>query len=224
MVVANSLASWMSRPVEPPPSVMTISLGGSPGPRTGGLTTIGGRTVQAPTPVEPVRRAETPPAQKTPEMALPTQPSRPRPQVTRAPQDAVGRTPTTGEEPSEGPARAETQVRGQGFGLTTGGGGGTGVQLDVGDFCCPDYIAQMVRTIQMNWSSKQGIPGSIVMRFTITRAGTIVPESIQLERSSGFVVHEVAAQRALLQTRLPPLPGAYPNPTLGIHMTFEYSR
>jgi hypothetical protein len=62
------------------------------------------------------------------------------------------------------------------------------------------------------------------MKFTITRAGAIVPDSIQLERSSGFVAHEVAAKNALLKTRLAPLPAAYTNPALGIHMTFEYSR
>lgn len=222
------LATWMNRPVEAPPTVMTISLGGSVGPRTGGLTAIGGRTVQAPAPPEPVRRAETPPAPRTPEMTLPparpTRPARARPQVERAPREATGRTPTTGEVPTEGPARADTQVRGQGFGLTTGGGGGTGVQLDTGNFCCPEYIAQMVRTIQQNWSSKQGVAGSVVMRFTITRTGEIVPESVKLERASGFVVHEVAAQRALLATRLAPLPGGYPNPTLGIHMTFVFSQ
>jgi outer membrane biosynthesis protein TonB len=225
VIVVYALATWMNRPVEPAPTVMTISLGGSVGPRTGGLTSIGGRTVQAPRPVEPPRRAEAPPAEKTPEMALPSRrPAPPRPRVTQAPSDAVGRTPTTGEQPTQGPARAETQVRGQGFGLTTGGGAGTGVQLDVGNFCCPEYIADMVRTINANWSSNQGIAGEIVMRFTITRSGKIAPETIQVERSSGFVVHEVAAQRALLQTTLAPLPGAYPNPTLGIHMTFKYSR
>ncbi len=223
-LVVYSLAIWVNRPVEPAPTVMTISLGGSVGPRTGGMTAIGGRTVQAPTPAQPVRRAETAPAQKTPEMALPTRPARARPRVTRAPSDAVGRTPTTGDEPTQGPARAETQVRGQGFGLTTGGGGGTGVQLDVGNFCCPEYIAQMVRTIQQNWSSKQGVVGAVVMRFTIARPGTIVTDSIQLEQSSGFAAHEVEAKNALLRTRLTELPPAYPNPTLTVHMRFEYSR
>jgi hypothetical protein len=160
-------------------------------------------------------------------MTLPTrqpQRTRPQPPVQRAPREATSRTPTTGPEPQEGPARAETQVRGQGFGLTTGGGGGSGVQLDVGNFCCPEYIAQMVRTIQGNWSSRQGVAGSIVMQFTILRSGMIDPQSIRLERSSGFLVHELAAQRALLQTTLPPLPNAYPNPSLGVHLTFEYSR
>src|SRR5215217_5969333 len=65
-------ASWRGAVDEGPRTVMTISLGGAPGPRNGGLTTMGGRTVQAPPPVEPVRKVETPPAPKTPEMALPT--------------------------------------------------------------------------------------------------------------------------------------------------------
>jgi hypothetical protein len=226
--VLMALTAWLNRPVAPPPVVMTISLGGSPGPRTGGLTSIGGRTVEAPppTPTEPVRRAETPPAPKTPAMTLPTtRPTRPpRPRVTQGPAESTGRTPATAQEPSQGPARADTQVRGQGFGLTTGGGAGSGVQLDVGNFCCPEYIADMVRTIQQNWSSKQDVAGSVVMHFTITRNGMILPESIQLEQSSGFQLHELASRRALLQTMLAPLPSAYPNPTLGVRMTFTYQR
>ena len=41
-------ASWRGAVDEGPHTVMTISLGGAPGPRNGGLTTMGGRTVQAP--------------------------------------------------------------------------------------------------------------------------------------------------------------------------------
>ena len=41
-------ASWRGQMDEGPKTVMTISLGGAPGPRNGGLTTMGGRTVQAP--------------------------------------------------------------------------------------------------------------------------------------------------------------------------------
>jgi hypothetical protein len=47
---------------------------------------------------------------------------------------------------------------------------------------------------------------------------------VQVEQSSGFLAHELTAQRALLLTRLPELPIQYPNPSLGIHMTFEYQR
>jgi TonB family protein len=169
-----------------------------------------------------VKRAETPPAPKTPEMALPAKNARPRPpQKEEAPKDAAARTPATGE-PQQGSTRVDTGARGQGFGLTTAGGGGTGVQLDVANFCCPEYLSQMIALIQRSWQSNAGVAGSIVMKFTITRNGTI--ENVQVERPSGFQVHELASQRALLLTRLPELPIQFPNPTLTVHMTFEYQR
>jgi TonB family protein len=214
-------ASWRGAVDEGPRTVMTISLGGAAGPRNGGLTTMGGRTVQAPPP-EPVKRVESPPAAKTPEMALPTKNARQmKPQTQEAPKEATARTPSTGQ-PQEGSTRVDTGARGQGFGLTSGGGAGTSVQLDVANFCCPEYLSQMVTLIQRNWQSNQGIAGSVIMKFTITRAGTI--ENVQVERSSGFLAHELTAQRALLLTRLPELPIQFPNPTLTIHMTFEYQR
>jgi outer membrane biosynthesis protein TonB len=215
-------ASWRGAVDEGPRTVMTISLGGAPGPRNGGLTTMGGRTVQAPPP-EPVKKAvDTPPAPKTPEMALPTKNARVVKQQPReAPKDATARTPATGE-PQEGSTRVNTGARGQGFGLTSGGGGGTGVTVDTANFCCPEYLSQMVTVIQRNWQSNQGVAGKIVMKFTITRAGTI--ENVQVEQPSGFLAHELAAQRALLLTRLPELPLQYPNSTLGVHMIFEYQR
>jgi TonB family protein len=215
-------ARWRGDIDEGPKTVMTISLGGAPGPRNGGLTTMGGRTVQAPTPVEPVRKVETPPAAKTPEMALPTKNARPaKPQPQQAPKDATARTPSTGQ-PQEGSTRVDTGARGQGFGLTSGGGGGTGVQVDFANFCCPEYLSQMIALIQRNWQSNQGSAGSVIMKFTITRAGTI--ENVQVEQSSGFLAHELTAQRALLLTRLPELPIQFPNPTLTVHMRFEYQR
>ena len=215
-------ASWRGQMDEGPKTVMTISLGGAPGPRDGGLTTMGGRTVQAPPPVEPVRKVEAPPVPKTPEMTLPTKNARPaKPQPRQAPKDAAARTPSTGQ-PQEGSTRVDTGARGQGFGLTSGGGGGTGVQVDFANFCCPEYLSQMITLIQRNWQSNQGSAGSVMMKFTITRAGTI--ENVQVEQSSGFLAHELAAQRALLLTRLPELPIQFPNPTLTVHMRFEYSR
>jgi periplasmic protein TonB len=215
-------ASWRGAVDEGPRTVMTISLGGAPGPRNGGLTTMGGRTVQAPPP-EPVKKiVETPPAPKTPEMALPTKNARQvKPQPREAPKEATARTPSAGQ-PQEGSTRVDTGARGQGFGLTSGGGGGTGVTVDTANFCCPEYLAQMTTLIQNNWQSKQGVAGSVIMKFTITRAGAI--ENVLVEQPSGFQVHELASQRALLLTRLPELPIQYPNPTLTVHMRFEYQR
>ena len=214
--------SWRGRSDEGPRTVMTISLGGAPGPRNGGLTTEGGRTVQAPPPAEPVRRVETPPAPKTPEMTLPTKnPRIAKPQPKEAPKEAVARTPSAGQ-PQEGSTRVDTGARGKGFGLTAGGGGGTSAQVDVANFCCPDYLAQMISLIQRNWDSNQAIAGAVVMKFTITRNGTV--ENVQVEQSSGFQIHEMTAQRALLLTRLPELPLQFPNSTLTVHMRFEYQR
>jgi TonB family protein len=209
---------------ETPRTVMTISLGGVAGPRTGGMTQMGGRAVQAPTPPEPVRRAETAPAPTRPAMTLPDPKARTRPQPKpdQAPKEATGRTPTTGDEPRQGSARAETGARGQGFGLSSGGGGGTGVQLDVGNFCCPEYLEQMVTLIQRNWNQNQGVVGATVIKFTIQRDGTILMP--QVEKSSGFYALDNAAQRAVLLAKLPPLPAPYPNATLGLHVTFDYHR
>jgi TonB family protein len=195
---------------EPPRTVMTISLGGAPGPRAGGMTPTAGRAVPEPPP-EPAKPVEAPPPPVAPKMALPNARTRPRPQ----PQKAE-------EEPRPGSTRTETGARGQGFGLTTGGGGGTGVQLDVANFCCPEYLEQMVALIQRNWQQNQGVSGATVMKFTITRVGSI--EGVAVERPSGFVALDYAAQRALLLTRLPELPPQYPNPNLTLHVTFQYQR
>src|ERR1043166_2764955 len=55
-------ASWRGAVDEGPRTVMTISLGGAPGPRNGGLTTMGGRTVQAPPPEHAKKGVEVPAA------------------------------------------------------------------------------------------------------------------------------------------------------------------
>ena len=130
--------------------------------------------------------------------------------------------PVEKEAPQPGVTRTETGARGQGFGLATGGAGGSGVQLDVANFCCPEYIEQMVTLIQRNWQSSQGVTGSTVMKFTINRVGSI--QGVMVERPSGFLALDLAAERALLITRLPELPPQFPNPTLTVHLTFEYQR
>jgi TonB family protein len=196
---------------EEPRTVMMISLAGAPGPRAGGMTPMGGRAISEPEPAP--RRAIPPPPPKP--RATPVPAAR-RPQPKPAPK------PAPEEEPQPGVTRTETGARGQGFGLATGGSGGTGVQLDVATFCCPEYIEQMVTLIQRNWQSNQGVSGSTVMKFTITRSGSI--EGVIIERPSGLLALDLAAERALLLTRLPELPLQFPNPTLTVHLTFEYRR
>ena len=224
-IVVTALIMFMpAQDTTPPPrTIMTISLGGAPGPRTGGMTQMGSRPVQAPPPEEPVRRAETAPAPTPPAMTLPDPKARTRQEIAKpkqAPPDATSKTATTGAQPNEGTAPSSTQVRGQGFGLSSAGGTGGPVTLDVQNFCCPEYIDRMVDLVRLNWNQNQRIVGVTGMKFTITRNGTL--EAIQLEKSSGFAVLDDAAARALRNTKLPMLPQKFPNPTLTVHMEFEY--
>jgi TonB family protein len=213
-----------------PKTVMVISLSGAgEGPPNGGITAAAAQPVQAQVPPteaakrEPVR----PPAAKTPEMVMPAaKPSArasktPAPVVTEAPADARGRVPTRGAQPTPGNAVAYTGARGQGFGLSTGGGPGTGSTLDVADFCCPDYIATMVTRIRSAWQSNQGTTGETIVKFTVQRDGRLTDYSI--EKSSGTSVLDLTALRAVATTRtLNPLPSQFPNPTLTVHLNFQY--
>ncbi len=215
----------------PPKSVMTITLdGGNGGPANGGLTSIGGRAVQAETPEVPKRpEPVTRPAEKTPEMTVPIPTKTPAkavkaaPTVKQAPEQAKGRTPTKGLEAREGSALAETGARGLGFGLSTSGGMGSGSRLDVDNFCCPDYIVLMVEKIRSNWDSRAEAAGHVLIKYTIQRDGTIA--SPEIEKPSGYTALDINALRAVVGTRqLPPLPAAFPNPILPVHLDFEYKR
>ena len=219
-------AGWTPHTRAPQP-VMTITLGsGAPGPQTGGMTQLGGRSVQTVTPPENKRDVVTPPSPKAPEMTLPSNKpplkASPAP-VTQAPDSAAGRTPSSGAEVTPGTANVDTGIRGQGFGLSTSGGGGTGVRLDVVDFCCPDYIDLMSQRIRQNWDSRAETASEVVVFFTIQRDGTL--SDVKVEKSSGSDQLDIRAQRSIVTTRqLPPLPAAFPNPTLPVHLTFLYLR
>jgi TonB family protein len=219
----------LGRPASNPRNVMTISISGAgEGPRNGGFTAAAAAPVQAPLPAQELKRAPIlPPAARTPEMVIPTNkpstkaPKTPAPIVKNAPDDARGRTPTRGAQPAPGNAVAYTGARGQGFGLSTGGGAGSGSTLDVADFCCPDYIATMLDRIRSGWQQNQGATGDVLVKFTIQRSGQITDVSV--DKSSGSPVLDLAAMRAVLGTRtLNPLPSAFPNPTLGVRLSFQY--
>jgi protein TonB len=192
---------------------------------------MGGRPVQVQTPPAEVKRPEPvrPPAAKTPEMTLPTKAAKPTrvtappATVTQAPDEARGRTPTRGAETSAGSAVAATGSRGEGFGLSSGGGPGTGSRLDVANFCCPDYLITMIERIRANWNQKQSASGETIIHFTIQRDGTLT--NAATEQSSGSPVLDLAALRALAVTRqIPALPAQYPDSTLGVHLTFVYQQ
>jgi TonB family protein len=225
--IAFGPSGWFARPLDTPRNVMTISLAGSTGPRNGGLTPIGARPVQQVVPEAPKAQPTRPPAAKTPEMTEPEVKPRTPPKQTsavrEAPTEARSRTPTTGTQERQGKAAAETGSQSNTMGLSTGGTPGTGGQLNLGDFCCPEWISAMLQKIHQNWNSRQQSAGLTTMRFTIQRDGTVT--DIQVARSSGNQMLDFLAQRALLAVRqFQPLPAAYTNPTLVVNLDFEYQR
>jgi periplasmic protein TonB len=204
--------------------VMTISLGGAPGPESGGMTPMAGRAVQRAVPLQENPRPEPirPPAEMgEPTKAPPKQAPKERPTAETAPDTAKGRTPTTGAQVTQGQAQADTGVQSDSIGLSTGGGGGTGGQMNLGNFCCPAYIQEMLRVVQRNWQQNQTSRGATIMRFVIDRQGNL--SNIEVARSSGNFLLDQAAQRALLSTRLPPLPREYTNPTLTVNLQFNFN-
>lgn len=215
-------AAWFGAKHEPPDTIMQISLGGPIGPNDGGVATLGGRTIQQLTEtrkaIEPVR----PPSAKAPDMIEPTKlPPKKTTANTVEAKDPRSTRPTKGQEIQKGSSIAETGAKGMGFGLSSGGGGGGG-HLEVSNFCCPDYLNTMVALIKSNWNSQQGAVGRTHLRFVIQKDGRIV--DITLERSSGVDTMDLFARRALMLTKLPPLPAGYTESALAVHLYFDYTR
>lgn len=222
------LPSLFPAPAERPRVVMSISLGGSPGPQTGGMQMIGGRAIEAAAPsTEPQIPRNAPPPRLTtmPKMTLPDPKQKPRPprRNTATSKDPLGTARGRGFETQQGTAKIDTGARGQGFGLSSAGGGGGGSTLDTKDFCCPEYIADMVARIKNNWDQRQRATGVVIVKYTIRRNGQL--SDIEVERSSGNPLLDMASHRALLNTRtLAPLPQGYPDPSLTVHLEFKYER
>ena len=209
-----------------PETIMTISLPGGVGPATGGMTPLTGRAVQRaePKPELPKPEPVRPPAARTDAMPDPTKATRqtpPRPQVTTAPKQASSRTPTTGPEVRKGAGNDQTGAPTNEAGLSTGGG--TNAQSEMGNFCDPQYLGQMIALIHRNWNARQTVVGNPIVRYVIQRDGNLT--DVSLKQSSGFVVLDFNATRAVQLTRaIPPLPSCYPNPTFIVNLTFEYTR
>ena len=80
----------------------------------------------------------------------------------------------------------------------------------------------MFANIKANWNDRQGTVGTTLMRFVIQRDGRIV--DISVEKTSGVEALDLYARRALILAKAPPLPSAFPQPALVVHLYFDYSR
>ena len=224
--VAIVAAIWLA----PAPSsndaprvVMTVNLGGAPGPRAGGLTPMGGRAVpeRPPEPPKPVPRTPPPPPSRPTAAARPSPKAAPARPARSEPAPAA---PSVPEPPREGSTRVETGARGQGFGLATGGAGPKGLELEnATNFCCPGYLELVRVAIERGWERTPGVSGVTTMRFRILRNGTI--DSVSIVQSSGNPTLDASAARALSRVQnLQPLPAEFPDSTLALRMRFENRR
>ena len=213
---------------EEEPVSMSIRLGGPDGPGEGGLTPLGGRPIQEVIPLMEARRPQwiQPPADTAPEVVVPVEDAprvEPESEVETAPDEARGRQLTRGPQLQEGNATSDTGAEGIGVGLSAGGLGGSGSELNLSDFCCPEYLSTMVSLIRERWDSNQETAGAAVVRFTVRRDGRI--DAVGVDRSSGNIALDQSARRAILLTReLPPLPSLFTEESLTVRLTFEYRR
>jgi TonB family protein len=213
----------------PPRTVMTISLGGTAGPKTGGTQMLGGRTIMAATPsVAPkIERVAMPTPKPEPAMVMPIPDPKIKPKVPPKPaatsKDPQGTNVGRGFETQKGSTTVETGARGQGFGLSSSGGGGDNSRLDVANFCCPDYLIDMRDRIRAAWVQQQQSTGVVLMKFTILRNGQLT--AIETEQSSGVFALDQASQRALYTVgKVGPLPAAFSGDHLTVHLEFKYER
>ncbi len=99
------------------------------------------------------------------------------------------------------------------------------IRLDEQVFEFPYYLSIMQRKIQQNFVVPRmvGIKHlEVIIYFRVDPSGRIF--NIMIESSSDNPFFDLAAQRALKAAgRLPPLPGGYTKPYLGVHFTFQYS-
>jgi hypothetical protein len=204
---------------KPAPKIMTITLGGSIGPRSTGMNAAGARPVDiaAPQPKhEPIKTA----ASQASTMTLPIK-SEPKPTVDKAlPITSMPKPPTVGEQVRQGTALAETGSTSSTKGLTIGGsGGGAPPMLEIADFCCPEYLQGVVDRIQSVWNKNVPERGEATLRFVIKRDGTITDITTD-KTTSRFL--ELQSLSALARARLDSLPAAFKDDHLVIHLRFPY--
>jgi len=214
---------WLVR-TEPAPPMMTVSLG-SPGARTGGLTAAGAQPIEEVAP--PPKRAQpipVVPPKPEPVIAVPKTPPKPIPPKATEPTAAppLSRPPVTGTQVTPGTARAYTGSTAQSTGLSVGGGvGGAEATVDA-NFCCPEYVEEMLRRISANWKRHQPEQGTTTVKFTVNRDGSFTRPEV--EKSSGSVLLDITSRSAFDNLRLPPLPAEYQDNQLTIHLKFPYVR
>jgi TonB family protein len=109
------------------------------------------------------------------------------------------------------------------LGVSVGvGGEGAGIAVDAASFPFSYFLAAIERKVSDNWFSavSEGAKGlTCIIYFKLMRDGSV--SDVRVETSSGNAYFDRAAERAVKSAApFPPLPGAFTDPSLGIHFTF----
>ena len=211
-----------------PATMMTITLGGGgEGPQSGGLTTMGGAAGPGGSAARRAARSRPsaggrgPGNDRADARRAQARPRRP-PRSSRRPTRRGGGRRRAARRPSAGQRGRRDRRARTGLWPVERRRPGVAGTLDVGDFCCPDYLVDDGDAHQGRTGTKART--SPAWRSSSSRFGaTASLADIALEQSSSFPIADLAAQRAVILTKqLPPLPDAFPNPTLTVHLHFQY--
>jgi outer membrane biosynthesis protein TonB len=205
------------------PNVIEVSLAGTMGPKTSGVSPISAKRVEE---AKPETKAPPPPAAppKPDTMPAPTKAVTPP----KAPEKAPANPPTPAPEPPKpavgaqvqaGTARIETGGTALSQGLTQGGGAGTGGAVDLNTFD-PVWVSAMTDAIKKNWNNLQPETGWAEVFFVLDKNGKVIVRETRGSSGSFFLMQE--AMRAVGMAQIPPLPRDYKEPTLRVVLRFNY--
>lgn len=167
-------------------------------------------------------RATSVPAPTPPPTAAPTAVPKTLPTKPPDPPASENAMAAPDAEAPQSPTPIPPQAAGSGGagGLSLGDGSQTAAAGIPADFHFTYYIERMLALIESRWYKPAVPPNTRArLRFRIRRNGRV--DGIALEESSGHPSFDRAALRALYAANpLPPLPPAYGNESLTVHLSF----
>ena len=201
---------------------ITITLGaGSLGLKRSGQLQTGGKKVEEvvePKKQEPILPV-TPPKAVTPDPAAPVVKVPPKTADKPSAAPNTPAKPATGARIAPGSAAVETGAKGLEVGLSSSGGGNNSAEMD---FCCKEYLQDMLNKIDVVWVRNQGITGETWVDFVIEKDGKIT--HILTSKSSGYEVLDLAAERAISYIKMGPIPELFKGSSIPIRLRMTYTR
>ncbi len=164
-----------------------------------------------------------PEPEKAPEQEVKVEESKPEPVVEKKPVPEPKESKPE-KKPEEKPAKEPEPEKDESVDVTVDEGTKeeTSVAVDAPKFPFSYYLSAIERKVSSNWFSgsvEHGTSRSCLVFFRLDRSGRI--SGLRVEESSGDSYFDRAALRAVRSSApFPPLPGAFDEPSLGIHFKF----